>query len=153
MTTSGRGTSTRWRGGADVDASSIRWSFVRDLGGARRGIRLVAIDSRCSRNLDPDDRRMVDADVLDRKRPAAAMHRLARWARVDDVAMNWREVYGPSFDNGVRTLEFAGRTATLGIDHAHARAGRQEFDRAMDLSLAAGAPSPGPPAASADAAA
>ena len=42
--------------------SSIRWSFSRDLGGAGRGVRLVAIDSRCSRHLDPDDRRMVDAD-------------------------------------------------------------------------------------------
>ena len=39
-----------WR--ADVDASSIRWSYYRDLGGAGRGVRLVAIDSRCSRQLD-----------------------------------------------------------------------------------------------------
>ena len=46
---------------ADVDAASIRWSFYRDLGGAGRRVRLVAIDSRCSRHLDPDDRRMVDA--------------------------------------------------------------------------------------------
>ena len=45
---------------ADVDAASIRWSFYRDLGGAGRRVRLVAIDSRCSRHLDPDDRRMVD---------------------------------------------------------------------------------------------
>ena len=47
---------------ADVDASTIRWSFYRDLGSAQHGVRLVAIDSRCSRHLDPDDRRMVDAD-------------------------------------------------------------------------------------------
>ena len=48
-----------WR--ADIDATSIRWSYYRDLGDAGRGVRLVAIDSRCSRQLDPDDRRMVDA--------------------------------------------------------------------------------------------
>ena len=48
-----------WR--ADLDATSIRFSYYRDLGGAGRGVRLVAIDSRCSRQLDPDDRRMVDA--------------------------------------------------------------------------------------------
>ena len=48
-----------WR--ADVDATSMRWSYYRDLGGAGRGVRLVAIDSRGSRQLDPDDRRMVDA--------------------------------------------------------------------------------------------
>jgi hypothetical protein len=45
---------------SDVDSTSIRWSFYRDLGATGRGVRLVAIDSRCSRQLDPDDRRMVD---------------------------------------------------------------------------------------------
>ncbi len=45
----------------DQDASSARFSFYRDLGVRGRGVRLVAIDSRCSRQLDPDDRRMVDA--------------------------------------------------------------------------------------------
>lgn len=44
----------------DQDASSARFSFYRDLGAQGRGVRLVAIDSRCSRQLDPDDRRMVD---------------------------------------------------------------------------------------------
>ena len=48
-----------WR--ADVDPVSMRWSYYRDLGGAGRGVRLVAIDSRGARQLDPDDRRMVDA--------------------------------------------------------------------------------------------
>ncbi|WP_245865135.1 alkaline phosphatase D family protein [Rhodococcoides kyotonense] len=33
-----------------------RWSFFRDFGDTR----LIMIDSRCSRNLDPDNRRMVD---------------------------------------------------------------------------------------------
>jgi hypothetical protein len=47
---------------ADLDGSSIRWSFSRDLSVEGRRLRLVAIDSRCSRHLDPDDRRMVDAD-------------------------------------------------------------------------------------------
>jgi hypothetical protein len=44
-----------------VDTASIRWSFHRNLGAAEHGALLVAIDSRCSRHLDPDDRRMVDA--------------------------------------------------------------------------------------------
>lgn len=44
----------------DQDATSARFSFYRDLGARGRGVRLVAIDSRCSRQLDPDDRRMVD---------------------------------------------------------------------------------------------
>ena len=46
---------------ADADAATIRWSFCRDLSVEGRRVRLVAIDGRCSRHLDPDDRRMVDA--------------------------------------------------------------------------------------------
>jgi PhoD-like phosphatase len=45
----------------DADPASTRWSFYRDLGTKARGMRLVAIDSRCSRHLDPDDRAMVDS--------------------------------------------------------------------------------------------
>ncbi|MBA2385454.1 MAG: alkaline phosphatase family protein, partial [Acidimicrobiia bacterium] len=43
-----------WR--ADSDPASERWSFYRDFGRNR----LIVIDSRCSRTLDPDNRRMVD---------------------------------------------------------------------------------------------
>lgn len=42
---------------ADEDPASTRWSFYRDFG----DVRLLAIDSRCSRHLEPDDRAMVDA--------------------------------------------------------------------------------------------
>jgi hypothetical protein len=46
---------------ADEDPASTRWSFYRDFGHASRGVRLVAVDSRCSRHLDPGERAMVDA--------------------------------------------------------------------------------------------
>ncbi|WP_328524142.1 DUF7800 domain-containing protein [Kribbella sp. NBC_00359] len=46
---------------ADEDPASCRWSFYRDFGDASRGVRLVAVDSRCSRHLEPDERAMVDA--------------------------------------------------------------------------------------------
>jgi phosphodiesterase/alkaline phosphatase D-like protein len=42
---------------ADDEPSNARWSFSRDLGTTR----LLAIDSRCARRLDPDDRHMTDA--------------------------------------------------------------------------------------------
>jgi hypothetical protein len=42
---------------ADADPASARWSFSRDLGATR----LVAIDSRCARRLDPADRHITDA--------------------------------------------------------------------------------------------
>ncbi|TWD81601.1 PhoD-like phosphatase [Kribbella amoyensis] len=46
---------------ADEDPASTRWSFYRDFGARSRGVRLVAVDSRCSRHLQPDERAMVDA--------------------------------------------------------------------------------------------
>jgi hypothetical protein len=49
-----------WR--SDADPTQARWSFFRDFGNERLGVRLVAVDSRCSRRLDPDDRAMVDDD-------------------------------------------------------------------------------------------
>jgi hypothetical protein len=47
-----------WR--ADTDPASARWSFTRDFGDARHGVRLLAVDSRCSRDLRPDHRRILD---------------------------------------------------------------------------------------------
>ena len=265
-----------WR--ADLDATSIRFSYYRDLGGAGRGVRLVAIDSRCSRQLDPDDRRMVDApewawvlehttdldhpfdhlvlastlpwlmlpgihhlegwdeavsegawgrpgrwlgervrqvldlehwaafrasfdesvdlitavvsapappatvlmlggdvhcnytaaaeltDVdhpvtkihqltmspfrndiprvgklanrwLNRKTLTGVVHRMCRWAKVPDVAITWHVEHGPWFDNGLMTVEFAGRSARLRLDHAHETAGRQTLTNTLEVEL------------------
>jgi len=263
----------------DLDASTTRFSFFRDFDGAGRRVRLVAVDSRCSRHLDPDDRRMVDelewswvrdkvlrpenrydhlvlgstlpflvlpgvhhmegwneavaqgawgkrvggrfgewfrqfldlehwaafresfeettdllesvvtgADtpatvlmlsgdvhcsytarahledvehpdtaihqltmspfrndiervakygnkLLNRKGLSRAMHRLARWAKVEDVDMTWHVEQGPWFDNGVMTIEFAGRSARLAIDHAHVRGDDQVLERTLELEL------------------
>ncbi|HEY0618534.1 MAG TPA: alkaline phosphatase D family protein [Kribbella sp.] len=46
---------------ADEDPASTRWSFYRDFGARSLGVRLVAVDSRCSRQLEPGERAMVDA--------------------------------------------------------------------------------------------
>ncbi|ADB30145.1 hypothetical protein Kfla_1040 [Kribbella flavida DSM 17836] len=46
---------------ADEDPASTRWSYYRDFGARAHGVRLLAVDSRCSRHLEPDDRAMVDA--------------------------------------------------------------------------------------------
>ncbi len=270
---------------ADVDSTSIRFSYYRDLGATGRGVRLVSIDSRCSRQLDPDDRRMVDPpewewvrdavlgtdlrydhlvlastlpfllppglhhlegwdeaisegawkrpgkwtgeklrqaldlehwasfrasfrevidllrDVVGRHRPPATvlllsgdvhcnytahaeldgldhpgtvlqqltmspfrndieragkaaevllnrkfwtrvMHRMARMAHVDDVAMSWQVEHGPWFDNGVMAVTFEGRSARLGVDHAHVDSGRQVLSRTLDLELASAEPAP-----------
>jgi hypothetical protein len=264
-----------WR--ADVDATTIRFSFCRDLGAADRRVRLVAVDSRCSRQLDPDDRRMVDApewawvrdqvlpgddydhlilastlpvlllpgihhlegwdeaisegawrrpgrwlgeklrqaldlehwaawrasfaeltsllaevvaaptppttvlllggdvhcsytaratltDVdhprtavhqltmspfrntierpaklafraLNRRLASAGVHRLARLAKVDDVAIEWSVDHGVWFRNGIMTIELAGRRAALGVDQAIVADGGQALDRALQIEL------------------
>jgi hypothetical protein len=46
---------------ADEDPASTRWSFYRDFGARSKGVRLLAVDSRCSRRLEPGERAMVDA--------------------------------------------------------------------------------------------
>lgn len=46
-----------WR--ADTEPDTARWSFARDLGPAR----LLVVDSRCSRVLDPPERRALVDDV------------------------------------------------------------------------------------------
>ena len=43
---------------ADAEVEGTRWSFCRDIGPAR----LVMVDSRAGRVLDPGDRSMVDPD-------------------------------------------------------------------------------------------
>ena len=79
---------------ADLHRDACRWSYARDIGPAR----FVAIDSRGARQLDPDDRRMVDREewawieeqaqgghehlLLGTSIPwlmAPAMHDLQRW--------------------------------------------------------------------------
>ncbi len=59
-----------WR--ADTDPDSVRWSIRRELGSDELSIRLVAVDSRCSRRLDPGERRMLDDSELEWFRAAVA---------------------------------------------------------------------------------
>jgi len=65
---------------ADADASTARWSFSRDIGDTR----LLAIDSRCARQLAPGERRIADPAewawvreaALGEDRPEPAQHLL-----------------------------------------------------------------------------
>jgi len=261
---------------ADRDPTCVRWSFSRDLGGEASGVRMIAIDSRCSRHLDPDDRRMVDAvewawvrertlerphdhvvlastlpfllqpglhqlegwdeaisegawgrpfkfvgerlrtaldlehwsafrasldevvelvgDVVAGPDPPASisflsgdvhcsytarahldgvdhpdtaihqltmspfrneiqrvakrafrlfnrpgstrvLRRMARWAKVSESAISWELDNGPWFSNGVMTLRFEGRKATVAVDHARVDDGRQLIDRTIEIEL------------------
>ncbi|GAA2038160.1 alkaline phosphatase D family protein [Agromyces tropicus] len=46
---------------ADQEPTSVRWSYTRDFD----DIRLVVVDSRAARRLDPDARALLDPDELD----------------------------------------------------------------------------------------
>ncbi len=61
---------------ADREVASVRWSFCRDLGPAR----LIMVDSRAGRVLDPQRRAMVDDDewdfIADRAHARTSQHLL-----------------------------------------------------------------------------
>ena len=73
--------------------------------------------------------------MLNRKALTAMVHGLARWAKVDDVAMSWIVEHGMWFDNGVMTVDFAGRSARLRLDHAHQIEGRQVLTNTLEVEL------------------
>ncbi|TDD25602.1 alkaline phosphatase family protein [Kribbella turkmenica] len=140
---------------ADEDTASTRWSFYRDFGDASRGVRLVAIDSRCSRHLDPGDRAMVDAHewewvrhhIVQASRPihhlllastlpfllAPGLHHLEGW----DEAIS----SGAWGARGARI----GERIRQGMDLEHWASFRRSFDDVTDL-LAAVVGAEDPPA-------
>ncbi|PWJ53280.1 PhoD-like phosphatase [Quadrisphaera granulorum] len=75
---------------ADTDPDAARWSYVRDFGRtgthggeggeAGGGVRLVAVDCRCSRRLDPGNRAILDdaewAWVQEQAQPGAPVDHL-----------------------------------------------------------------------------
>jgi hypothetical protein len=49
--------------------------------------------------------------------------------------MDWRVEHGPWFDNGVMTVQFAGRSAHLRLQHAHIDRGFDTLTTTLDLEL------------------
>jgi hypothetical protein len=140
---------------ADEDPASTRWSFYRDFGAASRGVRLVAVDSRCSRHLEPDERAMVDAhewewvrqSTVEASRPihhlllastlpfllAPGLHHLEGW----DEAIS-SGAWGPRAAR-------VGERIRQGMDLEHWASFRKSFDDVTDL-LAAMVSTEDPPA-------
>ena len=121
---------------ADEHPDTARWSFHRDFGRTR----LVVVDSRCSRELDPDNRRMVDAKEWDWVRQACD-------ADVDHLLIGtsvpFLELHGIHHMEGWNeaTAEGAwGRAYAkvaekmrLAVDLEHWAAFRNSFDDMVDL--------------------
>jgi hypothetical protein len=75
----------------------------------------------------------------------SAARRLARFARVPDVEIDWRTAAGPFFGNHLAELRLDGRSATFSLSRsARTDAGtRAERVPDADLDLSAGAEHPG----------
>jgi hypothetical protein len=69
--------------------------------------------------------------LLDSRWMTAALHRLARSAKVRDVAADWRTVHGPWFANGVMTVTISGDDWTVDVDHAAVDNGQQVLRRTV----------------------
>lgn len=130
-----------WR--ADTEPETVRWSFYRDLGDPDRGFRLVAIDSRCSRRLDPDDRAMVDADewAWIRKHTVDADHRIRHLLLASTLpfllAPGLHHLEG--WDEAVAQGAWGGRAGVVGekirqaLDLEHWAAFRSSLDDVTEL--------------------
>jgi hypothetical protein len=132
-----------WRSDTEPDAS--RWSFFRDFGDEKLGVRLLAVDSRCSRRLDPDDRAMLDDTewkwVVDH-----ALH-AAENGRIDHLligttlpvlllhGIHHLEGWNEAISQGAwgRPGQVFGEKMRRAVDLEHWPAFRQSFDRLVDL--------------------
>ncbi|MPV37373.1 alkaline phosphatase D family protein [Georgenia subflava] len=129
-----------WR--SDAEPTSVRWSFYRDFGTPDHRIRLVVVDSRCSRRLGPDERSMVDDDewqwVLDHARAGNldhlligttlpfllphGIHHLEGWNEAVTSRRTWRPV-----------VARFGEVLRRAVDLEHWAAFRGSFDSMVDL--------------------
>ncbi|MEV0283389.1 MULTISPECIES: alkaline phosphatase D family protein [unclassified Kribbella] len=140
---------------ADEDPASTRWSFVRDFGAASRGVRLVAVDSRCSRHLEPDERAMVDAHEWEWVRhhtveASRSIHHLLLASTLPFLlAPGLHHLEG--WDEAISSGAWGSRAAKVGerirqgMDLEHWASFRKSFDDVTDL-LAALAGGEDPPA-------
>ena len=132
-----------WR--CDTEPETTRWSFVRDFGDSRLGIRLVAVDTRCARRLDPDDRAMLREGewqwVVDRAlepRPDGHVHHLMLASTLPLLLLPGIH-HLEGWNEAVVRGAWGRRTALLGehlrqaVDLEHWAAFRTSFDGFVDL--------------------
>ncbi|MGW1343175.1 DUF7800 domain-containing protein [Kribbella sp. NPDC002412] len=140
---------------ADEDPASTRWSFVRDFGAASRGVRLVAVDSRCSRRLEPGERAMVDAHewewvrrhTVEASRPIHHLLLASTLPFLLAPGLHHLEGWNEAISSGAWGPRAAriGERIRQGMDLEHWASFRKSFDDVTDL-LAAVARSEDPPA-------
>jgi phosphodiesterase/alkaline phosphatase D-like protein len=132
-----------WR--SDTEPHTARWSFYRDFGDPRLGIRLVAIDARCSRRLDPDDRAMLDEDewqwVVDQALHARHGERIDHLLLASTLpflllhGIHHLEGWNEAVARGAwgRTCAWLGEHLRQAVDLEHWAAFRNSFDGLVEL--------------------
>lgn len=130
-----------WR--ADTEPDTVRWSFYRDVGTRAGGVRLVAIDSRCSRRLDPGDRAMVDdtewawirRHTVDTERPVRHLLLASTLPFLLVPGLHHLEGWNEAVSEGAwgRRWAAAGEKIRQAVDLEHWGAFRSSFRAAAEL--------------------
>jgi hypothetical protein len=128
---------------ADEDPASTRWSFYRDFGVRSRGLRLIAVDSRCSRHLHPDDRAMVDSHewewvrrhTVDAQRPIHHLLLASTLPFLLAPGLHHLEGWDEAISSGAwgRRGAALGEKIRQGMDLEHWASFRKSFDDVTDL--------------------
>ncbi len=135
----------------DRGTDGTQWSYCRDLGGNGK---LVVIDSRAGRVLDPDDRRMVDSaewDWIESEAHGDVDHLLLGTSLPVLLAPGMHDL--EAWNEAVCEGAWGARAAALGekirqgLDLEHWAAFGKSFAALVDLTRAVGAGERGPPPA------
>ena len=127
---------------ADRETQGTRWSYYRDLGDTR----LVVIDSRCGRVLEPGSRSMLDEDEwrwIEEHATGGFDHLLLAtslpWLLAP--AMHFLEAWNEKVCDGAwgGLAARAGEKLRQGLDLEHWGAFNESFDRLAELQRAVGA--------------
>jgi hypothetical protein len=127
---------------ADRETAGSRWSFCRDFGGAK----LVMIDSRAGRVLEPGARQMVDEDEwswIEQEATGGVDHLLLGTSlpMLLAPALHETESWNEAVCDGAwgKTMARLGEKIRRGLDLEHWSAFRKSFDRLAELMRAVGA--------------
>lgn len=128
---------------ADEDPASARWSYYRDFGARSRGVRLVAVDSRCSRHLEPEERAMVDAHewewvrrhTVDATQPIRHLLFASTLPFLLTPGLHHLEGWDEAVSSGAWGKRAAriGERIRQGMDLEHWASFRKSFDELIDL--------------------
>lgn len=128
---------------ADADPASTRWSFYRDFGARSKGVRLMAVDSRCSRHLEPDERAMVDGHewewvrrhTVDATQPIHHLLLASTLPFLLAPGLHHLEGWDEAVSAGAWGNQFAklGEKIRQGVDLEHWASFRKSFDDVTDL--------------------